>query len=214
MAALGDLLRDLGCFDPPPAPVTPSPTETSEYSTTGPLALDVVVIKEEAGMSAQMCGEEKHRAGWSVADGAQPKEKGSNSVGLAPQHATSSPAGLSADDSKDMTITNGDGERAGTMSVASYSYRAAESQAQEAVEGLRFHLSALYRAVDLANSNMREARQEFGLLLQKVQDGICAPFVQNIETEDRGNFVKNAPSRLKNGMSAMLPADNEIATIN
>lgn len=167
--ALGDLLRDIGCFDPPPSPVTPSPIETLQYPSTDPLAQDVAVVKVEGGRTVQIFGEEKHRGSRGVVDDPRPNEEGPELVGIASPDKTSEPAGTSVDDSTEKRTSNGDEERIDTTSVASFSFRSAESQRQEAVEGLRFHLSALYRAVDLANSNMRDARQDFGVLLHKVQ---------------------------------------------
>lgn len=145
------VLRRIGCFKPPPpsflaaykgAPIPAVVLATQPASESMPLA--PFNTEHEQGSDSPTTGETGN-------DSQQDRGVSGSAV---------------ADMSPTSPGTTSSNAAAGIPQA--YNFRAAESQAQEVVEGVRFHLAALRGAVDQAHINMGVASQEFGLLLKKV----------------------------------------------
>lgn len=148
------LLREIGCFTPPPS--TRTAVGSSQHGDSSlPVSMQPV-----------------HGAGTSAADNPVSSTaliSKNTALSTGPGEGVKPTCGVNGANGELPTSTAGGSQaQGGGCATESYNLRAAESQALEAVEGLRFHLSALRGAVDNAHINMRVAGQQFALLLKKV----------------------------------------------
>lgn len=182
VAALGDLLREIGCFNRPPTPANASPKvlETPPSAEGQRHASSAVIDDSAEGMGLD---EGSQSTMDTLGQGIDADESGEcisrkNEITLpTTENPTTSISGENIEASASYHKENGakskgvndSGAKNREISVGgAYNPRAVESKVDEAVEGLKFHLSALYRAVDAAHISLRDASHEFGLLLQKV----------------------------------------------
>lgn len=145
------VLRRIGCFKPLP------PSFLASY--TG-VPVPAVVL------ATQPASESMPSAPFNTEHGQGNDSPTTGEAGNDPQQDRGVSGSAVADIPPTSPGTTNSNAAAGTPQA--YNFRAAESQVQEVVEGVRFHLAALQRAVDQAHINMGVASQEFGLLLKKV----------------------------------------------
>lgn len=146
------VLRKIGCFEPPP------PSFLAAYP--GAPVLAIVAGTKPASTSISLAPFEPEQR-----QGSDQPATGDVSNDSQQDRGVSDPAmaGIALTTSLGTTSSN-----AVAGIPRAYNIRAAEGQAQEAVESLRFHLAALQRAVDQAHINMSATSQEFSSLLKKV----------------------------------------------
>lgn len=162
---LGFLLKSIGCFRPRPV----LPSVVRPRSSAVPTNPDGASLPLSSPM-----GEHPSKSMAAVAVSTPPE----TTVGGGNENhtITSDLAGTRQDEatatSTDKNVTFGapsaDNDRDSRDHRAAIDFRAVESQVQEGLESLEFHLAVLQRSVDQAHINMRIASQEFSSLLKKV----------------------------------------------
>ena len=146
--SLAIFLKEIGCFDPSLPPATTSAQSRYLGPSARPASSGAIRTN-----GAPLPLQEVHEL-------AVVSENRGGTVLSSPQGSQTSARGEISGDAGDP----GWGDR---MNHGS-SFRTIASQVQEAVEGLKFHFSALQRTVDQAYVNLRVASQEFASLLTKV----------------------------------------------
>lgn len=144
-------LEEIGCFDSNPHPTTASDRVRQEFPSKRPASS---ILPQDGSVSCPLeqvreqpcCVDKRDAAGYSPG-GSNP----STAEGIASRAA-------------------GDSMGCGgnIMEKRSSFGKITSPQMQEAIEGLRFHLVALQRAVDQANVDLLVASREFATLLMKV----------------------------------------------
>lgn len=146
-------LEDIGCFDSKPHPTTASARVRQESPSTRPTSSNV-----PQGESASFpLGKAREQASCVDKRGAAGNSPGESNLSTTEDIASQAPG--------DFIGCGGNGN---SMENGRSFGEITRLQMQEAIDGLRFHLVVLQRAVDKAHIELRAANRKFAWLLMKV----------------------------------------------